>query len=65
MNTNNTMSSELDGILKPINYLGQTKYWPDTGRVILARFDEDCVVVYQAFKPSIADYAVQHQRYDR
>ena len=36
--------------------------WPAEGRHILAQFDEESVVVYQAFCPEIADYAVKHQR---
>ena len=36
--------------------------WPAEGRHILAQFDEESVVVYQAYCPAIADYAVKHQR---
>ena len=38
------------------------KEWPEEGRHILAQYDEDSVVVYQAYCPEIAQYAVKHQR---
>lgn len=34
--------------------------WPSSGRHILAQFDDNNVVVYQAFCPEIADYVVKH-----
>ncbi|XP_780840.1 uncharacterized protein LOC575340 [Strongylocentrotus purpuratus] len=37
--------------------------WPIAGKHILAQFDEHSVVVYQAFCPAIAKYAVDHQRF--
>ena len=39
-----------------------TKVWPEEGRHILAQFDDDSVVVYQAYCPEIAEYAVKHQK---
>jgi Domain of unknown function (DUF4291) len=44
-------------------YLQQLSRWPGAGRHILARYDADSIVVYQAYRPAIADYAVQHQRF--
>lgn len=44
-------------------YLEQTKQWPKNGQHILAQFDEASVVVYQAFKKSIAAFAVENQRF--
>jgi hypothetical protein len=41
-------------------YLAQTAKWPQTGRHILAQFDETTVVVYQAYCREIGDYAVRH-----
>lgn len=38
------------------------KVWPQDGRHILAQYDEDSIVVYQAYCPEIAEYAVKHQR---
>lgn len=37
--------------------------WPRRGQHILAQYDEDSVVVYQAFRPEIADYAVANQSF--
>src|SRR5688572_14610926 len=39
------------------------KGWPDSGRHILAQYDDDSVVVYQAYRSSIADFAVAHRRF--
>ena len=36
--------------------------WPPSGKHILAQYNEDAVVVYQAFCPAIAEYAVTNQR---
>jgi hypothetical protein len=37
--------------------------WPQTGNHILASFDQSTVVVYQAYRPAIAEFAVTHQRF--
>lgn len=39
------------------------KGWPESGRHILAQYDETSVVVYQAYRASIADFAVAHQKF--
>lgn len=44
-------------------YLDQARAWPVSGRHILAQFDEVSIVVYQAFRPAIASYALEHQRF--
>lgn len=44
-------------------YLAQQPHWPGAGRHILACFDEETVVVYQAFRPAIAAEAVALQRF--
>ena len=36
--------------------------WPKDGRHILAQYDQDSIVVYQAYCPEIAQYAVDHQK---
>lgn len=36
--------------------------WPKEGRHILAQYDEDSIVVYQAYCPEIAQFAVKHQK---
>ena len=44
-------------------YLDQRQQWPASGRHILARYDEQSIWVYQAYRPSIAHYAIEHQRF--
>jgi hypothetical protein len=44
-------------------YLEQLKRWPVAGRRILAQFDADTVVVYQAYRPAIGLFAVENQRF--
>ena len=41
-------------------YLEQQDRWPESGNVILAQYDDDSVVVYQAYKPTIGRFAAQH-----
>jgi len=41
-------------------YTVQTATWPTEGRVILAQYDDDSVVVYQAYRPEIGNFAAQH-----
>lgn len=45
------------------SYRVQQAAWPESGRHILAQFDPVSVVVYQAFRPEIAEYAVRHGRF--
>jgi hypothetical protein len=44
-------------------YLDQNARWPRSGRHILAQYDDENVVVYQAYRPEIGLYAAQHQRF--
>ena len=44
-------------------YLEQSAEWPQSGKHILARFDAESIHVYQAYRPSIAGYAVANQRF--
>jgi len=44
-------------------YLDQVRDWPPAGRHILAQFDADSIYVYQAYRPSIARFAVEHQQF--
>lgn len=37
--------------------------WPREGKHVLAQYDDDSVVVYQAYCPEIAQYAVEHQKF--
>ena len=41
-------------------YLAQAARWPASGRHVLAQFDDEKVVVYQAYRPSIGEYAAEH-----
>lgn len=41
-------------------YLHQKDRWPQQGRVILAQYDTDSIVVYQAYRPAIGNFAAQH-----
>jgi hypothetical protein len=41
-------------------YLEQTRRWPVQGRHILAQFDDHSVVVYQAYRPEIGQFAATH-----
>ncbi|WP_293352630.1 MULTISPECIES: DUF4291 family protein [unclassified Microcoleus] len=41
-------------------YLNQVSNWPKTGCHILAQFDENTVVVYQAYRPAIDLFAAEH-----
>jgi hypothetical protein len=42
------------------NYLDQHARWPRTGRHILAQYDAESIVVYQAYAPSIGGFAATH-----
>lgn len=41
----------------------QQATWPARGRHILAQHDDAHVVVYQAYRPEIAEHVVRHQRF--
>jgi hypothetical protein len=41
-------------------YLTQVSCWPKTGRHILAQYDDQSIVVYQAYSPAIGDFAATH-----
>jgi Domain of unknown function (DUF4291) len=41
-------------------YTAQDARWPCSGRHILAQFDADSVVVYQAYRPEIGHFAERH-----
>ena len=42
-------------------YKEQEKEWPQTGYHIMAQYDDEKVVVYQSYKPSIGNFASQNQ----
>lgn len=39
------------------------KHLPAVGKFIIAQFNKESIIVYQAFKDSIAQYAVAHQKF--
>ena len=41
-------------------YIAQNLRWPSSGRHILAQFDAQSVVVYQAYRPEIGHFAARH-----
>ena len=41
------------------NYQAQVARWPRAGRCILAQFNSDSIVVYQAYRPSIGRFAAE------
>ena len=45
------------------DYDSQESEWPKKGRHILAQYDDDTIVVYQAFKPEIAEWAIKNQKF--
>lgn len=49
--------------LKTELYLEQTETWPTVGRHVLAQYDDDTIIVYQAFNSNVADYAVKHGQF--
>jgi len=42
------------------SYTGQITRLPKIGRYILAQFDEEGVIVYQAYRPAIGHFAATH-----
>jgi hypothetical protein len=41
-------------------YSEQIKTWPNEGRHILAQYDDETIIVYQAYRPSIGRFATEH-----
>ena len=46
--------------LKLDKYTEQLAKWPSNGKHIMAHYDSDSIVVYQAYRPSIGNYAAQN-----
>ena len=46
--------------LKTELYLQQQERLPGRGRAIIAQYDADSIIVYQAYRPSIGNFAVQN-----
>ncbi len=49
--------------LKIASYQEQKQNWPQSGRHIMAQFDDESIIVYQAYKPSIGHFAAKHGRF--
>jgi len=47
--------------LKTDRYLDHSRTWPSQGQHILAQFDDQSIIVYQAYRPEIARYAMEHR----
>lgn len=47
--------------LKTERYLAQAALWPKRGKHVLAQYNQDHVVVYQAYRPAIGHFAAKHQ----
>ena len=47
-------------VLATAPYVEQMKRWPKAGRHILAQFDDDTIIVYQAYRPEIGKFAVEN-----
>ncbi|MGJ7555010.1 DUF4291 domain-containing protein [Variovorax sp. RB3P1] len=45
-------------------HIAQRARWPKSGQHILAHHDAESVVVYQAYRPAIGEYAIRHGRLD-
>ena len=41
-------------------YIEQVKRWPESGRHILAQFDDETIIVYQAYRPEIGHFAAKN-----
>jgi len=48
--------------LPTASYAEQSARWPDRGRHILAHHDAETIVVYQAYRPEIGEWAIQSGR---
>ena len=62
--SNPSVCSSSSSLLTFVDWkLQEDTVWPKEGKHILATFDEEGIVVYQAFNPAIAKYAVEHQAF--
>jgi hypothetical protein len=46
--------------LATASYAEQIEFWPQTGQHILAQFDDETIIVYQAYCPSIGLFAIKN-----
>jgi hypothetical protein len=45
------------------HYATQVARWPQAGRHLMAQFDDEAIVVYQAYRPAIGHYAEANRRF--
>jgi Domain of unknown function (DUF4291) len=50
-------------MLQTAPYLTQVAHWPKSGRHIMAQYDDESVVVYQAYRPAIGRFAAGHNAF--
>lgn len=50
-------------LLTTVPFLDQKSRLPKSGKVILAQYDSDSVIVYQAYRPSIGHFAAKYGRF--
>lgn len=44
-------------------YEDQLAHWPTSGKHVMAQFDDETVVVYQAYKPKIGHHTAKHGKF--
>jgi hypothetical protein len=44
-------------------YLEQLRLWPKEGRHILAHYDDNSIIAYQAYRPAIGGFAAKHGKF--
>ncbi len=49
--------------LKLASYVSQVEAWPKSGKHILSQFDNETIIVYQAYNPEIAREIVKNQTF--
>lgn len=54
------MSDQDKLLIATASYSEQVLRWPESGRHILAQFDDDTIIVYQAYRPEIGHFAAKH-----
>jgi hypothetical protein len=47
-------------VLPTAPYAEQLKRWPQAGRHVMAQFDDETIIVYQAYRPEIGHFAVEN-----
>lgn len=50
--------------LRAMPYAEQCERWPRHGQHILAHHDDETIVVYQAYRAEVGEYAIRHGRLD-